>query len=727
MTKKTWMRVLIALLLTTIIVLISLPFVAKKIIINNSEEWIGRQVDIDKIRVNYFTGTLRIIDFKMLEEDKQNVFVSFDTLLIDIEPHRLFINDVVLDKIYLKGLKANVSLEDSTFNFDDLIAFHQSDSNEESTKIVEEEKESIHYMVSNIELNDANFSFDDRNIDKVTNINDLSFFIPFIGWNQEDASEAGLRFAFKNEGYFESIFHLDQNTGVFDADITINHLYLDAFQEYVMEYATINSLHGVFSTHINIDGNINYPEKSVISSQIEVLDFELKDEKDKKFLGASKIKLDLQKIDYINNSFIIDSLLLLKPYVYIEIKDSTNNFFEIFNIEPSDTSKSNSEITDDSIKQDTLPDLYYALNHFDITEGIIDYRDALTGDPFDYHLSQLMVSTDSITSSSKWISVNSTMLLNERGKLIAELGANPSDISNLDLNLSIEDFLLSDLNIYTDFYVGHTIIEGDMFYYSDSKIRNGNIESENKLLIKNTSLKSSKNGLVALPLKFAFFLLKDKNGDINLDIPVRGDLKDPSVSVGKIVWNTFKNLIIKAAASPGKLLAGIVDGEPKDLEKIEFSYLDTSLTEKHRKQLDLLLDLEKKKEGIEISLEYLNDQNLQKRKIAEIEAGKIYFAETNIDFKKNKAGFEAFLINKTSIDSLDYNRDCMLLATPTLVDSLMIIFNDYRFSAINIYLQNQSETTTITLDHSSTDAPENTGSEPVFKINYSMSENEGGN
>lgn len=727
MTKKTWKRILLALLLITIIVLILIPPVAKKVIINNSEEWIGRQVDIDKISVNYFNGAVRIINLKMFEEDKQYVFVSVDTLLIDIEPHRLLFNEVVLDKIYLKGLKANVALKDSTFSFDDLIAHHQKDSNDISANNANKEKEGIHYMISNIELKDADLSFDDKNIDKVTKINDLSFFIPFIGWNQEDANEAGLRFAFKNEGYFESIFHLDQKTGVFDADITINQLSLNPFQEYVMEFANINSLKGIFSTHINIVGNINYLEKSVVSSQIELLEFEIKDKADMKILGASKINLELQKIDYINNSFIIDSLTLLNPYVYFELKDSSNNFFEVLNIQPSDSLKNKPELAQDSIKKDTVPELYYALNYFNIVNGIIDYRDALTGNPFDYHLSQLIVSTDSITSSSKWVSVNSTMLLNERGKLIAELGANPTDLSNIDLNLSIEDFLLSDLNIYTDFYVGHTITEGDMYYYSDSKIRNGNIESENKLLIKNTLLESSENGLIFLPLKFAFFLLKDKNGDINLDIPVRGDLKDPSVSVGKLVWHTFKNLIIKAAASPGNLLAGIVDGDPKDMEKIEFTYLDTALTEKHQNQLNLLLDLEKKKEGIKISLDYLNDQNLQKRKIAENEAGKIYFAKTKIDYTKNIAGFEEFLINNTEQDSLDYSKACMLLATPPLVDSLTNIFNDYRFTVVRKYLHDQSESTSITVGHSSHDAPENSGSEPIFKVNYSMLEDEGGN
>ena len=56
-----------------------------------------------------------------------------------------------------------------------------------------------------------------------------------------------------------------------------------------------------------------------------------------------------------------------------------------------------------------------------------------------------------------------------------------------------------------------------------------------------------------MPLKFAFFLLTDKNGDINLDVPVSGNLNDPEVSVSKIVWQTFKNVIGKTVAAPVNL------------------------------------------------------------------------------------------------------------------------------------------------------------------------------
>jgi hypothetical protein len=715
--KRTWRLIFITLIASVVIAMLMLPFIAKKVLVKNGKEWTGRKIIIDDIGFNYFTGTLRITGFKMFESNETDVFISFDTLLVDAEPHRLIINEFVLDKVYLQGLDTKIIFENSAFNFEDLIAFHTSSG--DSATLSSDKSEPYHYKVSNIEINNAEIEFDNRKIENVTLIKDLSFLIPFIGWNQKEASEAGLRFAFKNEGYFESLFHLDQTTGIFDADITLYHLNLEDFLKYAQEYAHINSIHGLINTHINVSGNINEPENALVSSRTNLIEFELKDNKDKKFLGADLVTTVVKRANYASQNYIVDSLTLIAPYVYFELKDSTNNLLGILkkNPEVTDTSAI-SEIKAD--KADTISPLYYALNSFIINDGIIDYTDDITEIPFSYHLSEISVNSDSIKSTSNWITIYSDMLLNNRGTLKAELGVNPTDLLNVDLNFSIEKFQLSDLNIYSNFYIGHTILEGDMFYYSDSKIRNGQITSENKLLVKNATLNSSKKGLYNLPLKFALFLLKDKNGDVNLDIPVRGDLKDPSINVGKMVWHTFKNLIVKAAASPGKLLAGIVGGDPKDLKAIEFDYLDTTLTVHQIKQLDMLIKLEQKKPELKTDLVYYNDVELQKNAIAAAEAGKLYYRQTKKDYLNDENGFEVFLLEHTNADSLDYNLACRILATPNLVDSLSDSFDKYRIILVDNYLKTASDSIAIHIRVSDDKAPENSGSNPLFKIEFSM-------
>ena len=76
----------------------------------------------------------------------------------------------------------------------------------------------------------------------------------------------------------------------------------------------------------------------------------------------------------------------------------------------------------------------------------------------------------------------------------------------------------------------------------------------------------------SLPVKLAVALLKDRKGRIDIDLPIRGDLKDPDFKYGRVVISTLLNLLTKIVASPftlmGKLIPG--GGAEEDLQFIEF-------------------------------------------------------------------------------------------------------------------------------------------------------------
>jgi hypothetical protein len=331
---------------------------------------------------------------------------------------------------------------------------------------------------------------------------------------------------------------------------------------------------------------------------------------------------------------------------------------------------------------------------------------------------------DSIDSRSEWVNLYSDMLLNNQGKLTAEVGFNPSNPMDIDLNYVITDFQLSDLNIYSSHYMGFPILYGDMYYKSATKIMNGQLTSENKLVIQNVELGDKSGGLYDLPLKFALFLLKDRHGVINLDIPVRGDLKDPRVSIGKIVWNTFKNLIIKVAAAPFDLLAGLLSVDPKDIRSIEFDYLDTLLTTSRQHQLDLLLELEHKKEGLEIELVYFNDVGKEKEQIAKKYVGERFNQETGKDYQKDREDFLDFLRKGAVPDTLDLENSCMKLVEASVLDSVSSFLMDKRIALLNYYLKSTNDSTAIHISIPDPDSPKNVGSKPQFEVKYSMKDAE---
>jgi hypothetical protein len=72
-----------------------------------------------------------------------------------------------------------------------------------------------------------------------------------------------------------------------------------------------------------------------------------------------------------------------------------------------------------------------------------------------------------------------------------------------------------------------------------------------------------------LPVLLAVALLKDRNGVIDINLPVSGSLDDPEFSVGGIVFKVIINLLVKAVTSPFALLGSIFGGG-EQLAYIEF-------------------------------------------------------------------------------------------------------------------------------------------------------------
>jgi hypothetical protein len=388
----------------------------------------------------------------------------------------------------------------------------------------------------------------------------------------------------------------------------------------------------------------------------------------------------MKKIDYAHSRYEFDSLILTGPYVHLILGDSTDNISEAFNM--TGDSLAEAETQADTSSASVSDSLYYSLDAFVIEGGVMDYTDNLTGEPFNYHLSDIMLNADSIASDTGWLNLYSQMLLNERGILKAQVGFDPIDpMHNISLDYVINDFQLSDLNIYSRYYMGFPIILGDMYYKSETKILEGQLNSENKLVMTNVELGDKGGGIYDVPIKLALFILKDRNGVINLDVPVRGDLNDPKVRFWKLLWTTFKNLMVKVAVAPYDALAGGVGADPKELESIDFGYLDTALTAQRQHQLDLLLQLEEQKAGLAIELVYFNDVLKEMEQIA--------------------------------ASDIRLNQETEIRArAELLVQSRIHVLADY--------LQMKSDSTRIKISVSNPADPKNMGSLPTFRMIYSV-------
>ena len=141
----------------------------------------------------------------------------------------------------------------------------------------------------------------------------------------------------------------------------------------------------------------------------------------------------------------------------------------------------------------------------------------------------------------------------------------------LDLGVAFTNTDLTAFSTYLEKYAGHPLNKGKLSMGLHYDINQKQLKAENKFLIDHFTLgpRNDNTNATHLPVKLAVALLKDRNGQINLDIPLSGRTDDPQFRIAPLVFKVVVNLIVKAATSPFSLLGALVGGG-EELSFVQF-------------------------------------------------------------------------------------------------------------------------------------------------------------
>ena len=157
----------------------------------------------------------------------------------------------------------------------------------------------------------------------------------------------------------------------------------------------------------------------------------------------------------------------------------------------------------------------------------------------------------------------------------------------LDLKLYFHDIELSPWSPYSSNYVGYLIEKGKLNLALEYYLEDNQLKAKNKIFLDQFSFgdEIESEQSTKLPVKLAVALLKDRNGEIHLDVPVSGSLEDPQFSIGGVIWTVIKNLLVKVATSPFALLGAIIGDSEEDFSHISFAYGSSSLSSTEAEKL----------------------------------------------------------------------------------------------------------------------------------------------
>jgi hypothetical protein len=210
-----------------------------------------------------------------------------------------------------------------------------------------------------------------------------------------------------------------------------------------------------------------------------------------------------------------------------------------------------------------------------LANGRVDYTDHFVRPNYSAALTELEGSLGAFSSTTRDMA---PLQLHGRaeGTAILDVSGRVNPLARplaLDIEAKATDLELAPLSPYAGKYAGYAIERGklsmDVAYKIDA---DGRLEAKNQVILNQLTFGAAIDSPTAtkLPVRLAVALLKDRNGVIDVNLPISGSINDPQFSVGGIVVKLIVNLLVKAVTSPFSLLAGGGGAGAPDMSAIEF-------------------------------------------------------------------------------------------------------------------------------------------------------------
>lgn len=295
-------------------------------------------------------------------------------------------------------------------------------------------------------------------------------------------------------------------------------------------------------------------------------------------------------------SFALDRLRITKPAIHLILApDGTSNLSTLV-VEPGEGSAERGAPTaassDAPSNGAAAPAIPISISRIELSDAVIDLQDQSVTPRFRTGVSGLGGRIEGLSSDP-----------DARAKVALEGlldGATPLSIDGVlsplagdpyvDLRLAFENFELSPFTPYSGRYIGRTIAQGKLFVDLDYVLEANTLVGENKVFLDQFTLGDdvASEEAVNLPVGLAIALLKNREGEIHIDLPVRGDVDDPEFSVGRIIGMALRNLITKVAMSPFAIVGGLAGADGSEMSVVQFAPGSAALDAEQTAKIDAL-------------------------------------------------------------------------------------------------------------------------------------------
>ena len=350
------------------------------------------------------------------------------------------------------------------------------------------------------------------------------------------------------------------------AKIKLNDTNLPKYFAYAKPFLEADLVSG----QLESSAEISYAKDIKADAKVSIKDIRLNGKKTEKLIAFKS--LDLEKISFAKNDLAISGVSLNSPFIKAHL--SKERKFNLSQIVKEDKNKAKTEAKPETKKVASKKEdeLKFSVKNFSLKNGEVDFSDASLFMPFATTISKLngkLTDIDKKRPSSG--EFQGVVGKNGFAQITAKLF--PFELKqNTDIKLDFKDIDLVNVTPYSGQFVGYKIKKGKLnlnlnYSVTDSKLNGSNFINFDSLTLGE---KVESKDAVNLPLSLAISILSDQNNQINIDLPVEGNLDDPDFKYGGVIWAAVKKLFADITLAPFRFLGNALGLGNKDLSSIDF-------------------------------------------------------------------------------------------------------------------------------------------------------------
>ena len=361
-----------------------------------------------------------------------------------------------------------------------------------------------------------------------------------------------------------------------EADIKLNDANLPRYFAYAKNYLDASLKSG----ELNAELNVKYAADASVSGKANVANIELADGSGDKVFAFKNLKLS--KISFAKNFLNLERVTLSAPFLKTHLnKEREFNLSRLVkkseseNAQKADVKQAapkNEKAAEAAKQQKKEGEFDFAIKNILVENGDVDFSDASLFMPFATKITKLEGVLMDIDSTRPTMGTFEGVV-GKSGFSKIGLKLLPYDPKkSTEVKFSFKDIDLVDVTPYSGQFLGYKIEKGKLnltlnYDVKDSKLNGSNVVNLDTLTLGE---KVESKDAVDLPLSLAISILSDQNNQINIDLPVTGDLNDPDFKYGGIVWEAVKKLFADITLAPFRFLGNMLGLSSKDLNTIDF-------------------------------------------------------------------------------------------------------------------------------------------------------------